>query len=243
MASTRASNIVTMEEIVKASEKRLTELLLSMKTDLHSAIENVKIEITALKTEVKAIEHDVATHHDETDQLRAELAHIQASYSQLERQCIMKDIHDRRPNLLFYGIAELPKENTEEILREVFIDKMKFTKTKVDSIRMKVAHRLPKSEWQTKNKPDAPRPIIATFLGMNDREDIFEARKQLKGTGISVQTDIPGLMKKRRAILSRQANTIRDKENLWTRVRVVGTDVVLEAKEPHNKLAQWYKYT
>ncbi|XP_046346502.1 NXPE family member 3-like [Haliotis rufescens] len=116
---------------------------------------------------------------------------------------------------------------------------------RVNDIFFKIAHRLRKSECQCENKPSAPRSIVASFLYLPDREAVFQARKLLKGTGISIQTDLPGLMKKQRAILSRQANignNIRERENLWTRVRVLGTEVILETKDPHSPFSAWKTY-
>ena len=45
--------------------------------------------------------------------------------------------------------------------------------------------------------------------------------------------------KKRRAILSRQAANLRKDSGLWTRVRVVSTEIVLETRDPKTPGSPW----
>ncbi len=240
--STRAA--ANMEEIVQKSEKRLVEILAKMKEELQASMESIKMEISELKTQVSATEHTVAVHDDEIKALHQEIADLTDSKKVLERQVILKDIHDRKPNLLFYGIAEEPREDTEATLRDFLVNTLNFSGSRADDIYFKTVHRLPKSEYQSKHKPAAPPSIIAAFVRMRDREDVFDAKKLLKDTAYSIQTDLPGLMKKRRAILARQAWTIRQEEKpLWARVRVVGIDVVLETRDPSIPSSPWTRRT
>jgi len=232
-----------MEDIVQASEKRLTDLIGNMKDEIQLSIATLKSDISEVKGHMMDIEGNVSMQAEELERLRSEVTDMKTRHDFLEKQFLLKDIHDRKTNLLFYGIAETPQENTEAVLRNFFVNTLKFETRRVADIYFKVVHRLPVSEYQKKNKANAQKSIIATFHYMPDREAIYEARKLLRGKGFSIQTDLPGMLKKRRAILSRQAAEIREEEKLWTRVRVVSSEVVLESKDPKDRSSTWSRHT
>jgi DNA gyrase/topoisomerase IV subunit A len=241
MSKTRSARPENIEDLIQGSENRLADLISSMKVDIQTAMESIKLEMKDLKSQANATEHMVATQANEIQTLRTELVEFKSTFKLFENRVILKDIHDRKTNLLFYGIPEGPQENAEDTLRSYFVNTLKVNPNRVDDIYFKNVHRLPKSEYQRQHKPTAPPCIIATFLQMKDRDMIFNAKRILKGTEQTIQTDLPALMKKRRAILSREAYTIRVQEKIWTRVRVVGTEVVLETRNPEIPLSPWAK--
>ena len=77
---------------------------------------------------------------------------------------------------------------------------------------------------------------------MPDREAVYDARNLLRNTGISIKTDLPPFLKKKRAILSRQAANLRKDTGVWTRVRVVSTEVVLETRDPKTPGSPWTRH-
>lgn len=238
--STRA--LASTEELIQNAEKRLAALIKNCQTELQTSIDSFKTELCELRKNVEVVDHVVLKHDEELISLRKELAEVKKAKAELEKQVILKDIHDCKTNLLFYGIPEKPQENTERVLRNYFVETLQFSEDHVDNVYFKTVHRLPKSEYQRKNKPAAPPSIIATFILMVDLDAVYGALKLLKDTTGSIQTDLPALMKKRRAILGRQAVTIREQEKLWTRVRIVGTEVILETRDPNIPSSSWRKY-
>jgi hypothetical protein len=234
---------VSTEEIVQASEKRLTDLILEMKSSLILSIEQIKTDITNINEKVSVVEEKILGHDFKFDSVKLQVEAMQNKIHSLERQITLKEIHDRKSNLQFYGILEGKDENVENTLKTFFIETLKLTPSRVDQIYFKTVHRMPLSEYQKKNKPDAPRSIMASFLSMEDRDEIYTERKHTFTTGKSIQTDIPPLLKKRRAVLGRQATLIRRDQKLWARVRLDMADLkmVLETRDPSIPSSPWSK--
>jgi uncharacterized protein (DUF111 family) len=205
----------------------------------------MKAELAEIKTNVTRVEDRIETGEEEVATLRAEVDELRDTCDKLNKQLTLKDIHDRKSNLQFYGIPERGNEDTEKVLRRFFTDTLKLTETRAAEIRFKTVHRLPLSEYQKQNNPNAQRSIMANFIYMGDREEVYNARKQARGTGKSIQTDLPPMLKKCRAILGRQANTIQKEQNIWTRVRVdmVNVKVVIETRDPSVPNSKWTVYT
>ena len=66
--------------------------------------------------------------------------------------------------------------------------------------------------WQTETKEDTPRPIIVKFSNYNTRQRVFQARRKLKGTQITI---VENLTSKRVAILSKARNKFGVR-NVWS---------------------------
>lgn len=69
------------------------------------------------------------------------------------------------------------------------------------------------------------------FCHYEDREIIMSNAYKLAGTGKRIMTDLPVIMKDERARLAKEAYGIRNNENLKTRIRDVGLNMVLEVRK------------
>lgn len=116
-----------MEEIILASEQRIANRMDNMKIELQSSIKSIKLDITAVKSHVDNLESHVSIHDTEIQKLKDELTKTQNEKQSLENQVLLKDIHDRKPNLLFYGVKETQEENTERVLRAFMINNLNFS--------------------------------------------------------------------------------------------------------------------
>ena len=118
--------------------------------------------------------------------------------------------YSRRTCLLVHGIKEkegTAKETVEEVeekVREVFENKVK---VKLDVKDISRTHRLGK-----KRDAGKPRPIIVRFLSYRQRHQIFVAKKNLKGSRITVTEN---LTKKRYQLLQECIKHF-EKENVWS---------------------------
>lgn len=75
------------------------------------------------------------------------------------------------------------------------------------------AHRVPRKN-KAGNQPD---PIIVKFVQMKDREIVYNPRVNLtKGSKISVRTDLPIVLKKKRGERAQVAYRMRTKDKLKT---------------------------
>ena len=118
--------------------------------------------------------------------------------------------YSRRTCLLVHGIKEkegTAKETVEEVeekVREVFENKVK---VKLDVKDISRTHRLGK-----KRDAGKPRPVIVRFLSYRQRHQIFVAKKNLKGSRITVTENLT----KRRYQLLQECIKHFEKENVWS---------------------------
>ncbi len=158
----------------------------------------------------------------------------------MRREAITKDMHDRKPNLLFNGVAEERNENTEVTLRNFMKTTLKLTDEVVDNIKFKTVHRLRRPRYvETEVNDTRPPTIIGAFVTMSDRDTCFNARSALYGTNGNIQTDLPIGMKRIRAHLNKTAYELRTRTGVYTRVRPKGIDLVLETKRPEEPNTAW----
>ena len=109
----------------------------------------------------------------------------------IEKERLLENAHSRRRHLIVNGV-EMKKYNrgesepTEQIFRDLLVDKLKLDREYVDKILFRDLHRLPAS-----NKFNGPPPIIAAFLCQQDRNYVMSHAKNLKNTKISIKSDLP----------------------------------------------------
>ncbi|XP_014680290.1 PREDICTED: protection of telomeres protein 1-like, partial [Priapulus caudatus] len=81
------------------------------------------------------------------------------------------------------------------------------------------AHRL------QRRATDNPATIIGVFLYWSDREAFLKARPNLRGSKMSVRTDLPPELEMKRGALAHTAYEIRRDEKIQTRLRENGVDI------------------
>ena len=118
-------------------------------------------------------------------------AKILERISAIEKENLLGESHRRRLHLIANGIPVQPmpqgqSEPTEAIVRRFLVDRLHLPQEFVDSIIFRDLHRLPKS-----NRHDGPPPVIIAFCLMSQRNMVLANAKELKGTNISLKSDLP----------------------------------------------------
>jgi len=153
----------------------------------------------------------------------------------LKHKLLIGETYSRKSNLLFYGIKESKEEDTYEVLRLFLEDALTLPKESIRQIHFVNVHRLPRRPKEDGSEYDTPTPIIAKFVRMRDRHLIFETAKKLakklRDNKQLVCTDLPPVLKQRRAKLLRKAFELREKHNYLTRVQERDADVLLQYKK------------
>jgi len=159
---------------------------------------------------------------------------LEGEVSALRQSLLQSQVHERKHNLLIYGLEgnENSPRETIEIIRKFAVEKLKMDEDFAKRISFKNAHRLRKRE-------NATTPIIAVFLFWTERDAFLRAGKNLAGSRISIRTDLPPELKLKRSILAREAFEMRRDNNIQARVRERGTDVWIETRG--NNTEQWGK--
>ncbi|MCW4343356.1 MAG: hypothetical protein N0E48_08350, partial [Candidatus Thiodiazotropha endolucinida] len=126
-------------------------------------------------------------------------------------------------NLVFYGLAEAPKgdtENCEHKLRDFLRNELDFDDQEtVNNIVFDRVHRL----GRPRRDQDAnPRPIVARFERYRDRELIREAGKRLndKNNGYNIREQFPQEIEiRRKQLYPVMRHYLRDRNNRVVLVR------------------------
>lgn len=100
--------------------------------------------------------------------------------SQIDLITLGLDRHEtamRRKILLFHGITEKQNEKLHAVVHKVINNQLKLPDVMLDHLQ--VCHRLGSSRGKT-------RPVLVRFVGMEQRNLVWDTKTALKGTGITV---------------------------------------------------------
>ena len=138
---------------------------------------------------------------------------------QRDRDALREDVlymqsQSMRNNLMFSRLPEKDDEkpeDTENIVRQFMVDKLKIEKDNVDRIQFERVHRT-----GSRDGPARCRNIVAKFTLFKDREFVKRHRANLKGTNYSVYEQFPREINERRKSLIPRMKDARSKnQRAW----------------------------
>ena len=112
--------------------------------------------------------------------------------------------YSRRNCLLFHGVKEESSEDTDNIVTEIFAEKLRL---EVGKSMIDRSYRI-----GPKKKDQKPRPIIVRFCSYRDRSNVFYNKKMLKGNGVTITESLT----KTRMDLLNEVQRIVGQGNSWT---------------------------
>lgn len=211
---------------------QLKEDMICSRTD----IENTKQKVSEIEKDIdKSLEFQSETLKqklkdvEDSQEKKLEKAEqaLDKKIAELDNKLKLLEKHDRKYNLLFYGIAEPEEEEEEdpiEKLRDLFVNDLNIDMALVNRMQFIHGHRVP-------SKGKGPRPIILRFLRYQDRELVLNNAKLLAGSKRRILVDLPNSMKIERDRLAKEAYHIRKRENMQTRIKDKGLDIYLEVRK------------
>lgn len=250
MASkTREAASKASEAATKADMAELTNTIVSRFDGLAANVATIKKDITELRNgleDLKATTIDSSARINDLEQSIPALKNERLKAEKELREAILAmDIHNRKQNLLIYGIAKEAGENVQRKVRDV-IGNLGLSGEVVTNMSLINAHRLPRRYPGPPGEERGPDPLIVRFGTMFDR-DLVLRQYQQKQRDLMVAArenrdaqnrlpfrlliDLPPLLKRRRFELEKCAYRLRKEGNQSTRIRVVGIEVVLEKRE------------
>ena len=125
------------------------------------------------------------------------------------------EFHQRKYNLIFKGIKAERGQEEREIIR-VCKEKLGMK----NDVVIQNAHPMGKNG----------ELVIARFMKWSDRSGILFSASKFKGTGISVQTDLPDSLRKKRSELVGKCKERRQHGEV-TRVIERGMNIILQEKK------------
>ena len=235
----------------------LKSMFAEFKTDLNNKLDHVisdlntvKNDIASVKSTIQDLEGSVGDTSARIDIVESEkLPNLQRQLDQMkaefEDKLIQQEMHHRKQNLLFYGIASHPNENVYQEASKAFAQVLEIPLEEAMKIPVVNIHRLPtkRTPVGASNAPQPPDPIIVRFARMSDRDNLLRAFEQPRrphnasGTSsgrnrITVRSDLPPRMKRERGRLASIAYNLRKTQKLKTKIAIRGTKVMLQTKNP-----------
>ena len=223
-------------------------------TTINGKLDRISEDVNAMKTKFDELESSVKFNSDKIIELEKEelpkmKSMIGEKFDKYEEKLILLEIHNRKSNLLFYGVEHKQGEDIYAILTSTFIN-LGIEEHVAKNIALANAHRLPR---RNASAAQGPTPIIARFCYMRERDLVlgaFENQQRRRGTPgdaqsqlrprITVRTDLPPTLKIRRGILASAAYKLRKERGLSTKISVQGAQVILQWKEKGS--SNWHLY-
>ncbi|XP_074658293.1 uncharacterized protein LOC141911210 [Tubulanus polymorphus] len=157
-------------------------------------LDDLQRDMTEVKQSLEFCHQDVLQLKSENEQLRSKVRDLEKVVA--DQDAIIKSDHEllldqqwrsMRDNLIFYGVEESENENTEDLIKGFCEKDLKLPKTTVDSFKFARTHRL----GRRKNEQKKPRPIVAKFEFFKDRELVRSVAKNLAGSSLGLNEQVP----------------------------------------------------
>ena len=141
-----------------------------------------------LNSSLEDIRESVLTVRKRVDVLENTQTDLSGKFNSLEEEQLAQDLWARKWNLRIFGLRGKRNENafeTEQAVRDFFLNSLKMDGQVVNRILFQASHRLPSG-------PDGKKTIIVRLVNLSYKDMIFEAaRKLAKDSGISIAHDLP----------------------------------------------------
>jgi hypothetical protein len=241
--TTRPSNLYTVltrsrsvsaEPFFPVSSEHVeeSEIAMPLDTELISYLKGMEDRLTE---KVNGIDSKLNSIIVRVEDVESRVKDLQQQVSDVEKKLLEQEVYNRKYNLMLYGLHGHENKSSETIdkLRTLARDKLQIPSLTVDKMLFRNAHRLQKRD-------DKPAPIIMVFLCWSDRMTFLEGARNLKrNDGLSIRTDLPPILKKRRGVLNSVGYDLRMREKVQTRVREKATNLWLETRK--NSSLPWMK--
>ena len=221
---------------IQKIDDKFTSIFEEYRKDLEAIKQDVSLtrkDLTKVVTDVEEIEKclefqsEIISKHkrEQEDNLTKMQNEMDLKIKELNEKLLLLEKHDRKYNLLFYGIPEERGEYLFEKMRQLFLDVLDISVSRADGMFFMNGHRLPSEP------ASGPRPVLIKFCSFEDREIVLSNTYKLAGIRRRILTDLPVVMKRERGRLAKQAYKIRQDEKLQTRIKEKGLSVWLEVRK------------
>ena len=183
-------------------------------------IKEIKEELKNLRDKGESHDTQIKDLQEEVKKLQEEMKKVSMKTEEISGRNTKLEAHGRRLNVIWNGIKEMKDETpgvTQKLVKNVLINKFNFNEAEVNSMMMRDCHRLPLPE-NKKSMEGSVRPIISAFIVQSDRNKIMENANCLKGSEISVKSDLPKELDIKRNSLLKMRKDLAAKNH---KVRVV----------------------
>ena len=180
--SNKLDNVLSAGKEIEYLKSEIITLRSEVK-DLKDSLNFAQENITQLQNELAKTKTTVEEHSDDLDSMDADI-------EALKRRNIKLEAYTRRENMRIYNVTEESEETTEEVVRNLFVNKMQIPSQDAMAIRFERVHRIPTTKAK-QGSQHSPRPIIVRFSHYQDKEHVRSFVNNLKGSDIGISDDYP----------------------------------------------------
>lgn len=168
-----------------------------------------------LKTVVEeAVKAALTAVNEEVSRLQTEVTRLTAAVKMLDDKLIERtddlEQYQRRNNIRIFGVEEKAGEDTDKLVVELCREKLGVRDIAVEALCR--SHRVGRPTQPGPDGKKRHRPIIVRFTSYRDRRAVFDSKKRLKGSGITVREDLTA----RRLEVLRKATELHGARSTWT---------------------------
>lgn len=255
------------ERIVNEMMNKMERLFANLSSEMNTRFDLIGADILETKKSISDLKETVDFNSSRIQEVEKESLpklkeEIKAKTKVLDDKLTLLEIHDRKQNLLVYGVENRgSNENIYDTVHDVFVYFLRIPKSEAMKIALVNAHRLPAPPVAS-NQPQI-RPIIIRFVCMADRDKLlyaFDSSKRPKQAvvhsapdassastsqhptanstqfaRVTIRSDLPPAMKRERGRLASIAYKLRKEKHLATRIRINGTKVFLQTRPATDK--------
>ena len=239
------------EDARQARQEAIVESLNSTVTRLAESLDKIIPRVGVIETRLNSIEEKLSTVDElerkcedmsvieevlprlgeiedrvnEMEKTMEENSRLKKRIETLEETNLIEEYERKKENLVIYGLKGSEKpEQTVAVVKTFMTDNLKLDPQWVSNLNLKAAIRL-------QGSGEGPTPIRISFFYPSERDKCLRAGPNLKGTNMSIRTDLPRTLRVKRAGLANKGYRMKkDGECKLTRMREKGIDIWLDVK-------------
>ena len=237
------------EVVTKADLEKLTNTIMRRFDGLDANVATIRKDINELRNGLEDLKVTTIDSSARISELEKSIPELKKEREKVEKELrgaiLAMEVHNRKQNLLVYGVEKEAGENSQKKVREL-IEMLGISREVASNMALVNTHRLPRKH-AGQGERRGPDPLIVRFGSMYDRDLVLQhyQQKQRQQTAAArenqeeaqnrlpfrILIDLPPILKQRRFELEKSAYTLRKEENQSTRIRLVGIEVILEKRE------------
>ena len=134
----------------------------------------------------------------------------------LKESLVYVQSQSMRNNLVICNIEERQSEDTESIVRDFPVQKLKIAQDTVNQIQIERAHRMGPLKSGNENGARQARKIVCKFTLFKERELVRKAKKNLYGTSYYIHEQFPQeIIAKRKKLVPKMKDAIKNGNKAW----------------------------
>jgi DNA repair ATPase RecN len=174
----------------KVTNAELKDLLKSVDARMEDGFKGLNQKVNTLTERFDGLEVEVEEVKKEQGRGRNDIDKMREEMADLKRSLLTTQVYSRKYHLLLYGVEGYETSPEEKIkrVREFAEKSLKLGEKFATDLTIRNAHRL-------RRQMDRATPIIVVFVYWSERETFLGGARNLKGTPMSVRTDLPPELK------------------------------------------------